>query len=618
MIKDLFSQAHEQAQARGFAVYILVFLALAVFLFVSTPIVLTGLEDNVDGMAGYVAYFLAAAAVILLVLAGAATALYTLSAPVVRTGLILLFLALLCQAALYTFLFTKDYGVLDNFVFAKPDALAFSGAEAALDLGIVAASLAVAAFALARFPGALSNLLVIFILSNLAYAGMSLTTIIERTSKPSDQVTKPGTTFFHYSKNDRNIVLIFVDGSMSGYIPEILRDRPDLAKSFPGFTWYSNVVSTANRTISGIAPLFGGFDYTVSAINAKPGASLQDKLSPAYAVYADNFHEKGYDVLYSDPSWYGFERKGNCERFNETIGKDNKARCIHTLGKNIADRRKVFEDPDQFFSGLLKQYAVLSLFKAAPLSLKDAIYGNGEWLGWSYAWKKKEDKYLRSYFSLAVLGDVSATDAPRKTFTFIGNELTRAPLLVRDTCIPDRKLEPAAADLKRFRTAETTAFYYTHRCEMQELAHYMDWFRERGIYDNTMIVLVSDHGWKSHNPMFAGPMFDGLENQSVYSMFQAFLMVKPFGSSGPLQESKEFISNANAAGMLCETIGGCVDRASGKTITNRKLEGAVTMHETPWQPTGQKSDSFVTERTYEVHDDMHSPANWTLPKSASK
>lgn len=609
MIKEWLTELHDQVQAKGFAVYIQLFLALALFLFVSTPIVLTGLEDNVDGMAGYTTYFLTSAAVILLVLVGAASALYAVSPKVVRTGLTLLFLSLLLQAALYAFLYRKDYGVLDNFVFAKPEALAFSGAEAAVDAAIFVGSLAVATVALARFPAALSNLLVIFILSNVAYAGMSLGTIVERTSKPSDQTTKPGTTFFNYSKTDQNIVLIFVDGSMSGYIPEILRDRPDLAKSFAGFTWYSNVVSTANRTISGIAPLFGGFDYTVSAINAKPGPSLQDKLTPAYAVYVDNFSEKGYDVLYSDPSWYGFERKGNCERFNETIGKDGKARCIHTLGKNIADWRKAFEDTDQFFSGLLKQYAVLSLFKAAPLSLKSAIYGDGEWLGWSYSWRKKEDKYLRSYFSLAVLGEVSAVNAPRKTFTFIGNELTRAPLLVRDTCIPDRTLTPSDADLKRFRTPDTTAFFHTHKCEMQELAKYMDWFRERGIYDNTMIVLVSDHGWKANNPMF-----DGLEHQSTYSMFQAFLMVKPFGSNGPLQQSTQFISNANVTGMICATIGGCVDRASGKTITDRKLDGVVTMHETPWQPTGQNADSFVTERSYEVHDDMHVPANWRLGK----
>jgi hypothetical protein len=77
------------------------------------------------------------------------------------------------------------------------------------------------------------------------------------------------------------------------------------------------------------------------------------------------------------------------------------------------------------------------------------------------------------------------------------------------------------------------------------------------------------------------------------------------------QESREFISNASVPGIVCQVIGGCVDRNTGNRITYKPLTEPVKLYETPWQPQGQNADSYKILNTYEVKDDVSIPANWS-------
>jgi hypothetical protein len=320
-------------------------------------------------------------------------------------------------------------------------------------------------------------------------------------------------------------------------------------------------------------------------------------------------------VLYSDPFWFGLERKGDCELFNKLYEESGQGRCIHSIGKQVADKKASVRAgrSTELFLGLAKQYVALSLFKIAPRSLKRWIYAEGAWMGLSYAWKQREDKYLNNFFSLVSLGELSDTSVPRSTFTFITTELTRAPLFVNeDTCIPNRALtasDPRIRELlQRYKDEDTVAIYQTTKCAVQSLAKFMDWLRVNGIYDNTMVVLASDHGWLSYNPLLGH--LRSAKDQQRYSMFQAFLMVKDFNVSAPLAESREFISNANVPGILCETIGGCFDRTTGKTIDRQPLQGPVLLHETPWQGKSQNRDSFIVDALYRVRGDVTRPESW--------
>jgi YidC/Oxa1 family membrane protein insertase len=605
----LFQHMHAALQTQNQSLHWLLSMGVLVTLFIALPAALTGFEDNVDGLKGFSWFYLGNAA---LACAGFVLLTYCLARMLpgrARTGYIFIVTSCLLMSVMFGFICQIDAGVLDNFIFAKPEALALTVGKIGMDGVIVLSCLALACYLLTQCPNWVANAMVVLLISDVILAGMGLYSIEDRASKKSETALSRDTKLYSYSKQGKNVLLIFIDGAMSGYMRDILQQDPALADNFAGFTWYSNVVSTGNRTINALPALFGGFDYSVSEVNRRQAGLLKDKVSNAYKLYVDNFSQHGYQVLYSDPFWFGFERKGDCELFNNLYEKTEQGRCIHAIGKNIDEQKDKVRDHSKLFQGLLKQYLALSIFKIAPSAFKESIYSGGEWMGLSYGWKKKEEKYLNNYFSLGGMGQFSDTLATRDTFTFVANELTRAPLFLKDDCIPDNKLTASAPQIHglitQFKDEETAAIYQTTRCTVQGVGQYMAWLKKNGVYDNTMVVVASDHGWLSHNPLL-----QNVSDQVRYSMFQSFLMVKPFAQNAALQESKEFIANANVPGIICEVIGGCLDHATGKTVRARKLEGSVLLHETPWQPSGQQADAYVIDAMYRVQQDITKSENW--------
>ncbi|WKB52628.1 hypothetical protein [Eleftheria terrae] len=602
-----------ELQGRQGRVYALLAAALFMVVAVALPASLTGLEDDVDGLRGYFSFFFGVVLGYGILYAGLAYVVYRISSSRVRSLWIAAGLVLLFAALAFGFFLPPHAGVLDNFSFSEPAGLAPNATSLLIDAVVLLACVVAAVYLLARRLSWLLNGLGVALLASVVATGYSLYSIHERVSRKSEDELAGNAKLFSYSKTGKNVVMIFVDGAMSGYLPDIFADSPRLPAQFPGYTWYSNIVSTGNRTFNGLPAVFGGFDYTVSGINQRSGASLKEKVSDAYRLYVDNFSAHGYQVLYSDPFWFGLQRKGDCEYFNQRYEGPGIARCIHSIGKRIgakkANVRKGQED--RLRLGLAHQYIALSLLRVAPTSLRESIYGKGSWVGLSYIWKKKEDKYLNNFFSLASMGELSDTAAPRDTFTFITNELPRAPLFLKGDCIPDRKLSDANETvhslIQRYNSSDTAAIYQTTRCTVEMLGQYMDWFKAQGIYDNTMFVVVSDHGWVSHNPLLKQ-----VPEQTRYSMFQSFLMIKPFGASGPIAESKQFIANASVPGIVCDVLGGCKDRVSGKVIRYTPVQGWVTLHETPWQPSGQGPDNYRVEHLYRVKEDVTQPKNWEM------
>jgi hypothetical protein len=261
-----------------------------------------------------------------------------------------------------------------------------------------------------------------------------------------------------------------------------------------------------------------------------------------------------------------------------------------------ARKREVTADKKQdYFTGLAKQYLAITVFRVAPHSLKNAVYDDGQWLSMSFAWKQRLDKYLNNFLSLGAMQSVSAVNSDKPTFNFITNEAPRAPFLLDKDCLPTAMHGAGqSASSKRFEDIETQKIFETHRCVLRGFGQFMNWLRTEGAFDNTFIVLVSDHGWVSDNPLL-----EGIKGQRTYSMYQSFLMVKDFGSNAALKEDSTYIANFNVPGLICDKIGGCIDKATGRTIRYEPLTAPVNLYETPWQPAGQTLDAFVIEAMHQ-------------------
>ncbi len=71
---------------------------------------------------------------------------------------------------------------------------------------------------------------------------------------------------FPMSKNGKNVIVIMLDMAVSGYVPYIMVERPELKEKFDGFTYYPNTISFGMHTNFGAPALYGGYEYSPVAM----------------------------------------------------------------------------------------------------------------------------------------------------------------------------------------------------------------------------------------------------------------------------------------------------------------------------------------------------------------
>ena len=109
------------------------------------------------------------------------------------------------------------------------------------------------------------------------------------------------------TKTGKNVVVIMLDRMISGYVPYIMNERPELKDQFDGFTYYPNTISLGHSTNNAAPALFGGYDYSPANMNKRPDDLLVDKHNEALKVLPTVFADNGWKVSVGDPPYANYE-----------------------------------------------------------------------------------------------------------------------------------------------------------------------------------------------------------------------------------------------------------------------------------------------------------------------
>lgn len=86
----------------------------------------------------------------------------------------------------------------------------------------------------------------------------------------------------------------------------------------------------------------------------------------------------------------------------------------------------------------------------------------------------------------------------------------------------------------------TSKHYQSFVAAFKQLGKWFDYLRENNVFDNTRIIIVSDHG---HDlPLNE---FSTFKNKVIQSRFTPILLVKDFYSDSELSTNNEFMTNAD-------------------------------------------------------------------------
>ncbi len=83
------------------------------------------------------------------------------------------------------------------------------------------------------------------------------------------------------------------------------------------------------------------------------------------------------------------------------------------------------------------------------------------------------------------------------------------------------------------------------------MGNWIKWMKNNNVYDNTMIIIVSDHGnTLNDNDIKLPEQLDDVKNLRNISSVQSLLLVKRFGSSGGVKIGHARVSPTDAPVIL--------------------------------------------------------------------
>lgn len=514
----------------------------------------------------------------------------------IRTALTLLSLAALSLALLYTYLLPFGYPMMTGLVFEQVGIGATDRyLRFALDaLVIVLVALALRA-ALLRFGG--RPFVVGLVLLDLGLCGAAGIDVHRERFGGSGglETAQAPERPLRFSRSEPNVLFIFLDRFMGSYVEDILRAEPQLAARLSGFTWYPRTVSAGENSIAGVHGMLGGYDYTPDAINARH-RPLRDVSVEAFSILPYNFSQKGWRVNVVSPRGLGFTMAGDCS-FLDFSG----VTCTHipkSLSR-VAAGKMGFPLMDLAKSNYSELLELLGAMRSGPYVTKELLLERGPWrnfLDHSAGTTFREWAELRGWPALT---DVSA---PGSNMNFISNILPHEPYYMGEDCLPHRSRQmPTDEVLAYFGNDFAWVHAVTARCTLLAVADYLDYLKSQGVYDNTRILIVSDHG-------IVGPVEDrssraraGGTQAPEFVRTRSLLLVKPRAAAGPLRVSEEFMPNAEAPRIACEEIGGCTNPyLGGRPIATLGRDDPFRVTIVPWQFNLQKRDSFIVKEQYQL------------------
>jgi hypothetical protein len=150
--------------------------------------------------------------------------------------------------------------------------------------------------------------------------------------------------------------------------------------------------------------------------------------------------------------------------------------------------------------------------------------------------------------------------------------------------------------------------YHVNAGAIKRLADWFDYLKTENVYDNTRIILVSDHGPEVNLITKIGLPFN-------VDQFNPLLMVKDFNETGEIKTDMTFMTNGDVPLLASESIiSNPINSFTGMPLTAEYKKNGVTITDChifmPYQHSKYKYN-IRNDQWIHVRDNIDNPANWS-------
>lgn len=321
----------------------------------------------------------------------------------------------------------------------------------------------------------------------------------------------------------QNVFHFVLDGFQSDAFHDIVKaERAEMDRQYSGFTFFANHIGAFPTTIVSIPAMLTGAVYR----NQEPMRRFIAKEFKRATIFRA-LRDQGYQVdavsglMYDKPSSTNYYRLPTPYVTYDTY--------VRFTGWQLAD---------------------LALFRHAPHVLKPWIYNDQAWR-LQTQFGQSIDTPGRRYMPVngqAFLADYTArmrVAHDRPTYKYLHAGIPHWPVSVDANCE-----YIGAKSLRRPNYTDQA------RCGVRRVGALLDKLRELGLYDNSLIVISSDHGVALPPQGFSGERdVFGAPLSELAGSALALLVVKPPSSTGPIRISEAPSAISDIPATIVDTLG---------------------------------------------------------------
>ena len=532
----------------------------------------------------------------------------------------------------YLFFGTK-LGIISSELVIE-EGLKFGSHEKLINSLVVLAVVAAGVILLKFLPKAAPYVLLIG-MATFAFMGIrNCVTVSQEYKTISESYTEAVQPEIQLSRNGRNVVVIMLDRAAGFFVPSMMREKPSLKRSLDGFTYYPNTVSFGCFTLMGAPGLFGGYEYTPEEMNKRPDMLLADKYMESLMVMPQLFTNNGYKAqILNVPLIYGHNRLEDLKKYDgiDVFSTEN-------LMNPFKETLYYYTDNARY-----RNFFIYSIFKVAPSVLQESVYSEGNYhsLGVVYddeykdsiripqTWTSEskasgaDSRYLDNRYVLEQLPSYTTVlDDNSNHFFMFDNEAAHQPTLLSEPdYVPSNNIDNVQYDKRTsYRVATDLglslnlsrypqmASYHVNMATYIELGQWFDHLRENGCWDNTRIIIVSDH---ARSKEYFGKQLRFYDDLTIEDL-NCVLMVKDFDSKG-FESSWDFMTNADTPVIATNgLIDDPVNPFTGNPI-NDAIKQSGPLHifaSRNWRPGGNTGTQYPAANWYSVQDNIFDRNNW--------
>lgn len=371
---------------------------------------------------------------------------------------------------------------------------------------------------------------------------------------------------------ERNVFILVLDTFQSDFFAEILAQDPDAARALQGFTYFPHAVGPAPTTYLAIPTIHSG-------VAAGDGVGIRELYRNAVVEgsFVAQLAAAGYDAMVVNAILDRCPRGSMCEHSDA---------LVHGSTAQVLDSAAFLLN--------------MAIFRIVPHVLKPGIYRNGAW--W-LPWGLITDYGPTSNRLLDLVAQNLSNGASAPTVRFLHLYGTHAPARVDEGCnrreaLPWTRATAIAQD----------------RCAWTKVSALLDALRTRGLYEQTAIIILADHG--------AGMPLDPVSGFPLGASAAPLLLAKPFAATGPLKSSSQVVGLSDIAATVCAWTSSCRAQAGHDLMDPRERAAAYPFVAYRWSARYYGADAVPFDNRFELRGRPDEVASWWrlthLPESRQR